>query len=516
MTCPRCGLPNPPDAVFCGRCGAPLASSAPSGPPPPAPPPAGPQPGVPGPSVVLACVAGPDAGKRFVLGASGVTLGTALHSGLLSDDPEAAPAHADFVFQNGTLYFRSHDGASLFLNGAALAEGTLPPGGQLRVGRSLWQGEPVPMPGPANGAVPPRAAGPPPAGALPSGSWFQALNQRVGEVTGVSPVEGLDAREMFSSVLEKRTEEDVEDFFLVGGRATTPPIESVPAVWPKPWLFFKIFLLSLLAYGGFFFGVQEFGNTNCLPGLILLGSFAIPLTVVVLYFEMNVPRNVSFYQVFRAILVGGVLSLIVSLFGYGLFGGGLPGVIEEVGKAAALLLFVGHPKYRWTLNGLLLGGAIGAGFAGFESAGYALKALLGGLALTDTGGLHIDFNVIQQTLLFRGVLAPGGHVAWAALEGAALWKVKGDRPFQYAMLGDGRFLRVLFLAMGLHTLWDIELVIRLPQLLYFALLIGLIVVAWLAILSFIQDGIKQVQAAQVERAGLSAPAQAGLEATVTP
>ena len=337
----------------------------------------------------------------------------------------------------------------------------------------------------------------------------------MGAVTGVSPVEGLDAREMFSSVLEKRTEEDVEDFFLVGGRATTPPIEAVPAVWPKPWLFFKILLLSLLAYGGFFFGVQEFGNPNCLPGLILLGSFAIPLTVVVLYFEMNVPRNVSFYQVFRAILIGGVLSLIVSLFGYGLFGGGLPGVIEEVGKAAALLLFASHPKYRWTLNGLLLGGAIGAGFAGFESAGYALKALLGSLAVTDTGGLHIDFDAIQHTILLRGVLAPGGHVAWAALEGAALWKVKGDRPFQYAMLGDGRFLRVLFLAMGLHTLWDIELIVPLPMLIYYVLLSGLIVVAWLAILGFIQDGIKQVQAAQVERAAVGTLRPAGMEGATT-
>ena len=514
MTCPRCGLPNPPDAVFCGRCGASLTASAPNGP----------LPSPPAPSVVLACVSGPDAGKRFILGASGVTLGTALHSGLLSDDPDAAPAHADFVFQNGYLYFRSHDGAPLFLDGAPLVEGTLPPGGQLRVGRSLWQGEPVAAPGPMNGVAPGAAArpvrampaGPPPIRTLPAGTWFQALNQRVGAVTGVSPVEGLDAREMFSSVLEKRTEEDVEDFFLVGGRSTTPPIESVPAIWPKPWLFFKIFLLSLLAYGGFFFGVQEFGNTNCLPGLILLGSFAIPLTVVVFYFEMNVPRNVSFYQVFRAILVGGVLALVVSLFGFGLFGAGLPGVIEEVGKTAALLLFVGHPKYRWTLNGLLLGGAVGAGFAGFESAGYALSALIGHLEVTDTGGIHVNFEAIQQTLLFRGVLAPGGHVAWAALEGAALWKVKGDQPFRWTMLGDSRFLRVLALAMGLHTLWDIQLVVHLPLILYFVLLATLIVVAWMAILSFIQDGIKQVQAAQVERSELRGPEQVGMEGRVTP
>ena len=487
MNCPRCGLTHPPGALFCGRCGAALA------PVPEAPKPAEAPKSAEAPGVLLACVSGPDAGKRFPLGAQGVTLGTALHSGLLSDDPDAAPAHADFAFQHGHLHFRTHDGAPLFLNGAPQAEGTLTPGDQLRVGRSLWQGEALP------------AAAPPPPGVLPpGGTWFQALNQRVGAVTGVGPVEGLDAREMFSSVLEKRTEEDVEDFFLVGGRTTTPPLEAVPAVWPRPWLFFKIFLLSLLAYSGFYVGVQEFGNPNCLPGLIFLGSFAIPLTVVVFYFEMNVPRNVSFYQVFRAILVGGVLSLVVALLGFGLFGGGLPGVVEEIGKACALLLFVGRPKYRWTLNGLLLGGAVGAGFAGFESAGYALKALIGHLQVSDTGGVQISFESIQQVILLRGVLAPGGHVAWAALEGAALWKVKGDAPFRAAMLTDGRFLRVLGLSMVLHTLWDINLLLPLPALLYYVLLAGVIVVAWLAILSFIQDGIKQVQAAQGERAEIGA------------
>lgn len=481
MMCPRCGQPHPPlapgQAAPCARCGFLL------------------------PGLVLACVSGPDAGKRCPVGPTGVSLGTALDAGLLSDDPDAAPAHADFVFQNGFLYFRSREGAPLFLDGVAQAEGTLPPGARLRVGRSLWQGEsPVGAAGAASGGQAARPAGSP----APEG-LFQTLNRHVGAVTGVGPVEGLDAREMFSSVLEKRTEEDVEDFFLVGGRATTPPLESVPTAWPRPWLFFKIFLLSLAVCAGLWVGIREFSNPNCLPGLLLIGSFAIPLTVVVFYFEMNVPRNVSFYQVFRAILVGGVLSLIVTLLGYGLLGGGLPGVVEEIGKAAALLLFVGRPKYRWTLNGLLLGGAIGAGFAGFESAGYALRALIGTLQSNGQGGVRINFDVIQQIILFRGVLAPGGHVAWAALEGAALWKVKGDRPFQTAMLSDGRFLRVLVLAMVLHTLWDLPLLVPLPGLLYDALLAGLILVAWLAILSFIQDGIRQVRDAQRERAGLAGP-----------
>ena|GEM_PF-3252108 len=61
-----------------------------------------------------------------------------------------------------------------------------------------------------------------------------------------------------------------------------------------------------------------------------------------------------------------------------------------------------------------------------------------------------------------------------------LCKVKGDRPFTSAMVQDVRFLRV-------------------PELLYLPLLGVLSVIAWLAIFSFIQDGLKQVQAAQIQR-----------------
>jgi RsiW-degrading membrane proteinase PrsW (M82 family) len=48
--------------------------------------------------------------------------------------------------------------------------------------------------------------------------------------------------------------------------------------------------------------------------------------------------------------------------------------IIEIGKTAALFLVIYKykKKYRWTLNRLLFGAAVGTGFSAFESAGYAL------------------------------------------------------------------------------------------------------------------------------------------------
>ncbi len=492
MHCPSCAFDNPPGTLYCGRCGTALTPQAQtSTPPSQAPPSQAP----PGPACLFVCLSGPDQGKQISVGGQPVTLGTAAECGLVSGDPQAAPEAAEMAFQHGHFYFRSKSGQPLLLNGQPLHEGILPPGAPLLIGQSWWQAAPPNYGQPNYGQAGYGPYPPPNTYQMPRRDWFQNLNQRVGAVTGAGPIEGLNVKELFSEVFHKHNEEDVEEYFMTGTRSTTPPVESVAAVWPKPWVFFRIFTLSLLVFIGFSVGVAQFQNLNCLPGLIIIGSFAIPLTVVIFYFEMNVPHNVSFYQVFRAILLGGILSLIVTLFWDGVVAGAirlpLPGIIEEIGKSSVLLLFVRNPKYRWTLNGLLLGGAIGAGFAGFESAGYALQALLGG---------HADpAAAVQQSIFLRGVLAPGGHVAWTALEGAALWKVKGDRPFTWAMVQDIRFLRVLGLSMVLHTVWDIQLFIPLPEIIVLPLLGALSVIAWIAIFSFIQDGLKQVQTAQIER-----------------
>ena len=157
------------------------------------------------------------------------------------------------------------------------------------------------------------------------------------------------------------------------------------------------------------------------------------------------------------------------------------GLIEEAGKVAALLLVVNKLKYRWMLNGMLFGAAVGAGFAAFESAGYAYFA--GG----DAGSDAMLHSITQRGLL----CICGGHVLWAALTGGALWRVRGERKFEWPMLQDMRFLRIFGLCAAMHALWDAPFDLPL-NLKYLAL--GF--VAWVALLSLIQAGLRQVRAAQ--------------------
>ena len=71
-----------------------------------------------------------------------------------------------------------------------------------------------------------------------------------------------------------------------------------------------------------------------------------------------------------------------------------------------MLLAVAHlVHHREPRDGMVLGAIVGAGFAAFESSGYALQTILD----------HIDerpvFNILE-TELFRALLAPFGHISW--------------------------------------------------------------------------------------------------------
>lgn len=415
--------------------------------------------------VLFHCITGPDKGKRVALTEHDIVLGRSPQCNLLSEDPHVAEVHAILSVRNGRPCYRTVQDAPAYLDGHLAGEGVLGPRQQLRLGRSVWEV----------------------VGGPPGGSLLKQVGEQISSVAGVERISGFNAAVMFSEVLKKRTDQDVEEYFNVGSRSTTPPLTQVDANWPRPWAFFKTFLVSLVVYLGFVVALNEFSNPLLIPGLIIVGSFAIPFSILVFFYEMNVPRNISLYQVIKLLLFGGILSLILSLFFFrwtGLsnwLGAMAAGIIEETGKGLALLLVVNQRRYRWILNGLLFGATIGTGFAIFESAGYAF---LFGLE----GGQSAMLNVITV----RGVLSIlGGHGIWTALVGAALWRVRGDRPFAREMLVDPRFLRVLALAVALHMVWNspIELPLFLKH-----VIVGF--VGWTAVLSFIHAGLKQVKAEQ--------------------
>ena len=191
------------------------------------------------------------------------------------------------------------------------------------------------------------------------------------------------------------------------------------------------------------------GNANLIPTIILLGSFLIPVTFVTYAFG-RADRIVTAQRIFTAFVYGGLLgvlgaSILETAFlrqpsGLGYVGVGL---IEEAVKLAALWLLARRlPRYT-TRDGMVLGAAVGFGFAAFESAGYAFNALF------TSGGLSL-LNLVETEAL-RGILTPVGHGLWTAILGGALFATaarRGRPRLSVAVLGWYALVALL------HALWD--------------------------------------------------------------
>jgi RsiW-degrading membrane proteinase PrsW (M82 family) len=121
------------------------------------------------------------------------------------------------------------------------------------------------------------------------------------------------------------------------------------------------------------------------------------------------------------------------------------GLIEEFVKVLALFLVALGIRSFTTRDGIVLGAAVGFGFAALESSGYALSALF------TPNGLSLTSLVFSEVL--RGVLAPVGHGLWTGILGGALFAAAAKRGW-FAAVFSLRFVGLFLLVSLLHALWD--------------------------------------------------------------
>ena len=188
-------------------------------------------------------------------------------------------------------------------------------------------------------------------------------------------------------------------------------------------------------------------NVNLVPTLILLGSFLVPFSVV-LFAAERISGSFSVTQLMVAFFVGGVLgvlgaSLLEADLQQSVWTLLIVGFVEELVKGVLLVLVGRSLVPKTARQGALLGAVVGAGFAAFESAGYAFRAVLA------PGGL--DLASLLQTEALRAVLTPLGHVLWTAVLGAAIFAASRDgRHYRYTWGVLGAYVGVSVL----HGLWD--------------------------------------------------------------
>ena len=298
-------------------------------------------------------------------------------------------------------------------------------------------------------------------------------------------------RNFFSEVFKRHTEDDAELVVIVGAAGTIPDPNTLTSDCPRPWLYTRVFMFFLLVTA-LLFVANMLTNPGQFSNVFVIGSFAAPFTVLVLFFEFNIFKNISFYTVLKALFIGGALSLIVTATLPSFWFQGITSVsdafVAGIGEEVAKLLVVywilkRNRAYPYVLNGLLVGAAVGAGFAIFETAGYCMASLLGG----DNTWLGKDSMYV---LALRNFLAPGGHVVWAAISGAALLFAARREPISAGMFRRKVFLGAFLVSVGLHVLWDMPFFESewgpICHMLFLTL------VAWCVVAWFIRRGLEEV------------------------
>ncbi|MDR2154089.1 MAG: PrsW family intramembrane metalloprotease [Burkholderiaceae bacterium] len=334
-------------------------------------------------------------------------------------------------------------------------------------------------------ASPPRDSSPPGSASAPSNPLLDFITTRL----GLERIEQFSLSHLFSETFTRHQPEEIENIFSVGSSMTTPALNDEMKKFPTPWVFFRVFIAGLLLFVLFSAMVYTTQNIKLLPGAMILGSFTMPLVTLLLFFELNTPRNVSIYRVFSFVLAGGTVSLLLTLILnattdlYSILGSGAAGILEESAKLATvifLLALLPVNYYPYRLNALLLGAAVGTGFAAFESIGYVLL-----YGFQEKGAINLERMMIVT--ITRAVFTPLCHIAWTAITSAAYWAARRKHGSAFEALTSAEFLKLFAAPVLLHFTWNS--LGNVSWWWHFTL--GFI--AWVIIISLVQSGLKDIE-----------------------
>lgn len=300
-------------------------------------------------------------------------------------------------------------------------------------------------------------------------------------------IESFSVKNLFVQVFKSHTSKEKDEILKAGIVSNEKPDINNESF--QPWLYSRVFLILLAVFGVFEIGLLSFHNSNLMPAVMLIGSLMIPFSLLTMYFELNVYKDISFYKVIGIFLLGGAVSLLFTLFLYAIFPTGenfdfkhasLVSVIEEIGKACIVMILLNRNKNYTVLHGILIGGAIGCGFAVFESAGYAFNVYLDAHDWNTRADMVNDYlpwyyqyqyadsiGEMNFNIFLRSILSFGGHTAWAAITGASFAKEKKV---------NFDFIKMFSVCFILHAIWDTN-----TPAIYFKLIM-LCIVAWWVII----------------------------------
>ena len=156
-------------------------------------------------------------------------------------------------------------------------------------------------------------------------------------------------KDIFSECRRKHSREELEYALLAGTTLNSATEANMLQKWRKPWVFYPLLkagaALIVLVYGLLFVNLNMIGNVT--SGLLLMMTaippFVMPVIIMIFIWELNIPRNLSIYELFGFFLAGGLLSFLGTSVMFDFVQSGpakLAAFREEPAKLAAALLIL--------------------------------------------------------------------------------------------------------------------------------------------------------------------------------
>lgn len=230
-------------------------------------------------------------------------------------------------------------------------------------------------------------------------------------------------KDIFSESFKKHSKAELEYALSAGTGLNTSTPENMLQRWQKPWLWLRILVggiaVCVILYLCFLVPQQLSEDHSVFLALVLINyimpPFVSAFVVMVLIWELNIPRNISIYAMMGYLLLGGAFSIaftqLLSIAGVPSDSPPMAPLTEEPGKLIAAALFLAlaaHSGKRvYGLTGLLIGAGVGAGFTIFESIQYVFNL---------SGGVEDALYLALR----RSIPLFGGHILFCAPYAAGL------------------------------------------------------------------------------------------------
>ena len=245
----------------------------------------------------------------------------------------------------------------------------------------------------------------------------------------------------FKQTFRRHTGEEYSEFLTRGVRRDDEGVQRA-----YPWFYIRLFAACIILLAVYLLIMRFTPNALFSPVTVIIASLAFNVPFLILLYEIYPRNDLSLLSVFVTLLIGGTGACVLTQILYSVIpaqNAWLSALraagVEEVSKAAAVIITLASLRCRQPLVGFIMGAAVGCGFSIVEDAGY--------IFVYSNELYALNISSLISVFVDRGLTAFCTHTVWTASIGWAF--ASAHRPFL-----SFRLYACLIGAVLLHFLWN--------------------------------------------------------------